>query len=149
MRGVVQRVTQARVSVSGETVGEIDGGLCVLVGVGRGDDASAAKWLAEKVAGLRIFEDDAGKMNRSLLDTGGALLAISQFTLFGDARKGKRPSFTAAMEPTAANELFEAFCAHGRQLGLRVETGRFGADMLVEIHNDGPVTILLDSTKQF
>jgi D-aminoacyl-tRNA deacylase len=149
MRAVVQRVARAVVTVDGEPVGRIERGLCVLVGVGRDDADADADSLAEKVSGLRIFEDDAGKMNLGSSDVGGALLAVSQFTLFGDARKGKRPSFGEAMEPVRANELFERFCARARLLGLRVETGRFRAHMQVELVNDGPVTILLDTRKVF
>jgi len=149
MRAVVQRVTRASVTVGEEVVGRIGAGLCVLVGVGRSDDEEDAAALAEKVVGLRIFEDEGGKMNRSLLETGGRLLAVSQFTLFGDVRKGKRPSFVEAMEPARANALFERFCAHCRALGAVVETGRFRAEMQVELVNDGPVTILLDTKKLF
>jgi D-aminoacyl-tRNA deacylase len=149
MRAVVQRVRWARVSVGHEQVGAIENGLCALVGVGRDDAEGDADALAEKLSGLRIFEDEAGKMNLGLLETGGALLAVSQFTLFGDARKGKRPSFTDAMEPVRAQELFERFCARARALGLAVETGRFRAEMLVELANDGPVTLLIDTKKQF
>ncbi len=149
MRAVVQRVKRASVTVGEEVVGRIDGGLCVLVGVGNGDDETDAAALAEKVVGLRVFEDEAGKMNRAMLDVSGSLLAVSQFTLFGDVRKGKRPSFVEAMEPVRANELFERFCAACRELGARVETGRFRADMQVELINDGPVTILLDTKKLF
>lgn len=149
MRAVVQRVKRAAVTVEGEVIGRIDGGLCVLVGVGNGDDEGDATSLAEKVVGLRIFEDEAGKMNRALLESGGRVLAVSQFTLFGDVRKGKRPSFVEAMEPARANELFERFCAGCRALGAEVETGRFRADMQVELVNDGPVTILIDTKKVF
>jgi len=149
MRAVVQRVGRASVTVDGERVGAIGSGLCVLVGVGNGDEESDAEALAEKVVGLRIFEDDAGRMNRGLLEHGGAVLAVSQFTLFGDVRKGKRPSFVEAMEPVRANELFERFCGACRRLGAHVETGRFRADMQVELVNDGPVTILLDTKKLF
>jgi D-tyrosyl-tRNA(Tyr) deacylase len=137
------------VTVGDEKVGSIGAGLCVLVGVGSADDETDADALAEKVVGLRVFEDEAGKMNRSLLERGGSVLAVSQFTLFGDVRKGKRPSFVEAMEPMRANELFERFCAASRRLGARVETGRFRADMQVELVNDGPVTILLDTKKVF
>jgi len=149
MRAVVQRVTRAAVTVGGEVVGRIGAGLCVLVGVGAADDEADADALAEKVVGLRIFEDEAGKMNRSLLDTGGALLAVSQFTLFGDARKGRRPSFVEAMEPARASELFERFCAACRARGVHVETGCFRTEMQVELVNDGPVTILVDTKKRF
>lgn len=149
MRAVVQRVTRAKVTVGGEEVGAIGQGLCVLVGVAGIDGEADAKALAEKVVGLRIFEDEQGKMNRSVQDVGGAVLAVSQFTLLGDVRKGKRPSFVEAMEPGRANELFESFVAACRGLGVQVATGRFRAEMLVELVNDGPVTILLDTHKAF
>jgi D-tyrosyl-tRNA(Tyr) deacylase len=151
MRAVVQRVTHGAVSVAGpaggrEELGRIDVGLVVLVGVRQGDSEDEARWLAGKVANLRIFEDDEHKFNRSLLDVGGAALVISQFTLYGDARRGRRPSFTDAAAPDVAAPLIERFCAFLRQEGIaRVETGRFQAHMLVEIHNDGPVTIILDA----
>lgn len=149
MRAVVQRVSRARVSVSGEVVGEIGAGSCVLVGVARGDDEEAARTLADKVIGLRIFEDEAGKMNLSLEDVGGELLAISQFTLMGDVRKGRRPSFGGAMEPEGAQRLFELFCDACRARGIRVATGRFRAEMSVELVNEGPVTLLLDTERAF
>jgi len=149
MRAVVQRVSRAEVSVGPEVVGRIGAGLCVLVGVGQEDVDADARVLADKVTGLRIFEDDAGRMNLSLLDTVGALLAISQFTLFGDVRKGKRPSFSDAMEPQRASELFESFCMACRERGVAVATGRFRAEMRVELVNEGPVTILLDTKKAF
>lgn len=149
MRAVVQRVQEAKVDVDGETVGRIARGLCVLVGVGKDDVEADAESLADKVVGLRIFEDAEGKMNQSLLEVGGSVLAISQFTLYGDVRRGKRPSFTDAMEPTRANQLFEHFCAQVKQSGASVETGRFRAHMLVSLANDGPVTILLDTKKLF
>ncbi len=149
MRAVVQRVSRAQVQVAGETVGGIGRGLCVLVGVGKDDAPADAEALADKVVNLRIFEDEAGKMNLDLLAVGGAVLAISQFTLLGDARKGRRPSFSEAMEPVQAQELFEAFCAACRKLGSEVQTGRFRAEMAVELVNDGPVTILLDSKRVF
>ncbi|HSC89124.1 MAG TPA: D-aminoacyl-tRNA deacylase [Polyangiaceae bacterium] len=149
MRAVVQRVTRAEVRVGGEVVGRVGVGFCVLVGVARGDDEAAARSLAAKVVGLRIFEDEDGKMNRDLLETGGGLLAISQFTLLGDVRRGKRPSFTEALEPDAARELFDTFCQACREAGAVVETGRFRADMQVELVNDGPVTILLDTARAF
>lgn len=149
MRAVVQRVSEARVVVDQQTVGQIGAGLCVLVGIGKNDTSADARALADKVLGLRIFEDAAQKMNLSVQDTGGALLAISQFTLLGDTRKGKRPSFGAAMEPTRAQELFELFCESCRQCGTRVETGRFRAHMDVTLTNSGPVTILLDTEKTF
>jgi D-aminoacyl-tRNA deacylase len=149
MRAVVQRVTRARVLVGEEVTGQIGAGLVVLLAVGRGDDEKAADYLAEKVAGLRIFDDDAGKMNRSVGDIGGAVLCISQFTLFGDVRRGKRPSFDDAAAPADAERLYQYFVAQLRAPGLPVETGRFRAMMQVELSNDGPVTILLDSAKTF
>jgi D-aminoacyl-tRNA deacylase len=149
MRAVVQRVARAKVTVNGEIAGEIAGGLCAFVGVGREDADGDADALADKIVGLRIFEDGEGKMNKSLLEVGGRLLAISQFTLFGDARKGRRPSFGEAMEPEGARALFERFCSHSKRLGVPVETGRFRAEMLVELVNDGPVTLLLDTKKVF
>jgi D-tyrosyl-tRNA(Tyr) deacylase len=149
MRAVFQRALRARVTVDGEVVGEIGPGACVLVGVGRNDSEADADALADKVLGLRVFEDEAGKMNRSLIDVGGALLAVSQFTLYGDARKGRRPSFTDAMEPARANSLFQRFCEACRGRGVPPATGRFRAEMLVEIANDGPVTILLDTERTF
>lgn len=149
MRAVVQRVTRGEVVVQGTTVGAIGAGLVVLVGVARDDTESDAEQLASKVVGLRVFPDDDGKMNRTVLDVGGALLAVSQFTLLGDARRGKRPSFGDAMEPERARELFEHHCAECRREGARVETGRFREHMRVLIENDGPVTILLDTRKTF
>ena len=149
MRAVVQRVTRAKVTVAGRVTGEIAAGLCVLVGVAREDAESDADYLADKVVGLRIFEDADGKMNLGLLETEGALLAVSQFTLLGDVKKGKRPSFGGAMEPEGANALFERFCGRCRGHGVRVETGQFRAHMDVELVNDGPVTILLDSKRAF
>ncbi len=144
MRAVVQRVSQAAVSVAGEVVGAIGRGVVVLVGVTHGDTAAQAEWLARKIAGLRIFEDDAAKINAGLLDVDGAALVISQFTLYADARKGRRPSFTGAAPPEVAEPLVERFAQVLRDHGVPVETGVFGAHMLVEIHNDGPVTILLE-----
>lgn len=149
MRAVVQRVSRAKVTVAGEIAGEIGLGLLVLLGVGREDSNANADYLAEKIVGLRIFEDDAGKMNRSVLDVGGAVLVVSQFTLYGDARKGKRPSFDDAAPPQRARELYEYFVEKIRAAGLRCETGRFQEMMAVELVNEGPVTILLDSTKIF
>jgi D-tyrosyl-tRNA(Tyr) deacylase len=149
MRAVVQRVSRARVLVEGRVTGEIAAGLVVLLGVGQGDTSDAAKYLAEKTATLRIFADDAGKMNRSLVDIGGAALVVSQFTLYGDARGQRRPSFLKAAPPEEANRLYEEYCAALRGLGVRVETGIFQAMMAVELTNDGPVTILLDSEKLF
>jgi D-aminoacyl-tRNA deacylase len=149
MRAVIQRVSRARVAVSGEVVGEIGAGLLVLLGVGREDAESDAMYLAEKIAGLRIFEDDQGKMNRSIGETGGTVLAISQFTLYGDVRRGKRPSFDETALPEKAKQLYEFFVEKIRAAGLRCETGRFQAMMQVELVNEGPVTILLDSKKTF
>ena len=149
MRAVVQRVSRASVSVDGRTTGEIGSGLVVLVAVGKEDTAATAGAMAEKVANLRIFGDEAGKMNRSLLDTGGAALAISQFTLYGDARGQRRPSFIQAGPPELGKALYEEFVRALRGLGVRVETGVFQAHMAVELVNDGPVTILLDSEKVF
>ena len=149
MRAVVQRVTRASVQVDGETVGAIELGLLVLLGVGQEDTEADADYLAEKISGLRIFEDAEGKMNLSVVDISGAMLAVSQFTLFGDVRRGKRPSFDAAARPEKAERLYEYFVSRVRAAGLRCETGRFRAMMNVELVNAGPVTILLDSKKQF
>ena len=149
MRAVVQRVKRASVRVGPQVVGEIGSGLLVLVGVAQGDGEAAADYLAGKVAGLRIFEDGEGKMNRSVSEAGGAVLAVSQFTLYGDVRRGKRPSFDAAARPEEARRLYERFVARLRAAGLRCETGRFQEMMDVELVNDGPVTILLDSEKIF
>jgi len=149
MRAVVQRVSRAKVTVGTEITGEIGLGLLVLLGVGREDSEANADYLAEKIVGLRIFEDDGGKMNRSVLDVRGAVLVVSQFTLYGDARKGKRPSFDDAAPPQRARELYEYFVEKIRSAGLRCETGRFQEMMAVELVNEGPVTILLDSTKIF
>ncbi|HUI85398.1 MAG TPA: D-aminoacyl-tRNA deacylase [Candidatus Binatia bacterium] len=149
MRAVVQRVSRASVKVEGELAGAIGKGLLVLLGVAQDDSASDAEYLAEKIAGLRIFEDADGKMNLSVMDVGGGVLAVSQFTLFGDVRRGKRPSFDAAARPERARELYEYFVDHVRAAGLRCETGRFQEMMEVELVNSGPVTILLDSKKTF
>ena len=149
MRAVVQRVSRAKVTVSGEITGEIGRGLLVLLGVGAGDSRADADYLAEKIAGLRIFEDADGKMNLSVAEIAGTLLVVSQFTLYGDARRGKRPSFDAAAPPQAARELYEYFVEKIRAAGLRCETGRFQEMMRVELVNEGPVTILLDSGKAF
>jgi D-tyrosyl-tRNA(Tyr) deacylase len=149
MRAVVQRVSRASVSVDGKVTGEIGPGLVVLVAVGKEDTVATASTMAEKVANLRIFGDDAGKMNRSLLDTSGAALAISQFTLYGDARGQRRPSFIQAGPPELGKAVYEEFARALRGLGVRVETGVFQAHMAVELVNDGPVTILLDSEKVF
>lgn len=147
MRAVVQRVARGRVTVAGQTVGEVGPGFVVLLGVGRDDDAAAAAYLAEKVANLRVFDDDQGKMNRSLLETGGGALVISQFTLYGDVRRGRRPSYIQAAPPEAANALYQQFCAGLRRLGVPVATGQFQTHMQVDLTNDGPVTILLDSDR--
>jgi D-aminoacyl-tRNA deacylase len=149
MRAVLQRVTRASVRVGGETVGEIGPGLVVLLGVARDDEERDARYLVEKVLTLRVFEDAEGRMNLSLEETGGALLAVSQFTLYGDVRKGRRPSWFDAAPPERARPLYEHFVAEARARGARVETGSFQAMMEVELVNDGPVTILLDSRKLF
>jgi D-tyrosyl-tRNA(Tyr) deacylase len=149
MRAVVQRVSRARVTVNGEITGEIGLGLLVLLGVGRDDTEADAIYLAEKICGLRVFEDAQGKMNRSVQDAGGSVLAVSQFTLYGDVRRGKRPSFDAAAAPEKARPLYEFFVEQIRAAGLRCETGRFQETMRVELMNEGPVTILLDSGKGF
>jgi D-tyrosyl-tRNA(Tyr) deacylase len=149
MRAVVQRVSRAQVTVDGEITGEIGPGLLVLVGVGRDDTKTDAVYLAEKIAGLRVFEDQAGKMNLGVHEIGGSVLAVSQFTLYGDVRRGKRPSFDAAAAPETARALYEFFVERIRTEGLRCETGRFQATMKVELVNEGPVTILLDSVKTF
>ena len=147
MRAVVQRVTESRVEVANEVVGKIGVGLLVLLGVARNDTTSDADYLTEKIINLRIFDDAEGKMNRSLVDLGGEMLLVSQFTLFGDTRRGRRPSYTEAAEPEKANELYEYFVGRARGLGINVETGVFQAMMKVSLTNDGPVTILLDSRK--
>ena len=149
MRAVVQRVSRAEVRIEGQLVGRIAGGLVVLVGIGSEDSHEAGEWLAEKIVHLRVFDDDAGKMNRSLLETSGAVLCISQFTLYGDCRKGRRPSYERAAPPEAARVLYESFVAALRSHGVRVETGEFRAMMEVELVNDGPVTLLLDSERLF
>jgi D-aminoacyl-tRNA deacylase len=149
MRAVVQRVSRAEVRVEGRVTGAVGRGLVVLLGVAQGDDDEAARYLADKVAALRIFEDDAGKMNRSVSEVGGGVLVVSQFALLGDARKGNRPGFTAAAPPELADALYQRFCALLREKGLPVGTGVFRAHMEVELVNDGPVTLMLDSTKAF
>jgi len=149
MRAVVQRVSEASVRVEGEEVGRIGHGILVLLGVGRDDDPNDAAYLAEKVVHLRIFADEQGKMNRSLLDVGGGLLAVSQFTLWGDCRKGRRPSFAAAAEPEKAEKLYDDFIRRVRSLGVTVAAGRFQEMMQVSLVNDGPVTLLLGSKKVF
>ena len=149
MRAVVQRVSRAKVTVGQLTTGQIGIGLLVLLGVGQQDTEQDSIYLAEKIAGLRIFEDEYGKMNRSVQDVGGSVLAVSQFTLYGDVRRGKRPSFDDAAPPEPARKLYELFVERIRAAGLRCETGKFQEMMRVELVNEGPVTILLDSTKTF
>jgi D-tyrosyl-tRNA(Tyr) deacylase len=149
MRAVVQRVSRAKVTVGGEVIGEIGAGLMILLGLGREDSSATASALAEKAANLRIFADENEKMNRSLLDVKGSALVVSQFTLYGDASGGRRPSFVAAAPPELANALYEEFCKELRKLGVHVATGIFQAMMSVESVNEGPVTILLDSEKKF
>lgn len=149
MRAVVQRVTESSVTVEGEITGKIGKGLTVLIGVEEGDTEKDARYIADKISGLRIFEDDEGKMNLSVKDAGGDVLAVSQFTLLGDARKGKRPGFTAAARPEEADALYRKTVELIKNQGIRVEEGVFQTHMEVEIHNDGPVTILLDSRKIF
>jgi D-aminoacyl-tRNA deacylase len=149
MRAVVQRVTRGDVTSEGKITGAIAQGLVVLLGVGGNDSDSDAAYMAEKIAGLRIFEDGASKMNLSVQDVGGQILAVSQFTLYGDARKGKRPSFSDAAGPEEANRLYRLFCEILKGMNIRVEEGIFQSDMLVRIYNDGPVTILIDSKKEF
>jgi D-tyrosyl-tRNA(Tyr) deacylase len=144
MRALVQRVSQARVVVDGEEVGAVGQGYAVLLGVHMRDTAAEARSLAEKVAHLRVFADDEGKMNRSIIDVGGAVLSVSQFTLYGNTEKGRRPSFIEAAPPEQANALYEVFNVRLRELGVPVNTGRFRAVMTVEIHNDGPVTLMLE-----
>jgi D-aminoacyl-tRNA deacylase len=149
MRAVVQRVTSSKVEVDSQTVGEINAGLLVLLGVARDDGESDADYLAGKIINLRVFRDEAGKMNRSLADTGGAMLVVSQFTLYGDTRKGRRPSYIDAAEPEKAKALYEYFAGRVRSEGVTVETGVFQAMMQVSLVNDGPVTILIDSQRKF
>lgn len=149
MRAVIQRVEKASVSVEGEIKGQIGAGFLVLIGVEEGDGDADFKYIADKVPNLRVFEDEQGKMNRSLLDVGGEVLAVSQFTLLGDARGGRRPSFITAARPETADPMYERLVAEWRARGIRVETGVFGAHMKVALVNDGPVTILLDSRRRF
>ena len=149
MRAVVQRVTHAQVQIAGETVGSIGQGLLVLLGVKAGDTEKDGEYIAGKLVKLRIFEDENGKMNRSVLDVNGSILCVSQFTLLGDARGQNRPGFTMAEAPERVNELYQNVCAHIRAMGVPIETGVFRADMQVTLCNDGPVTILLDSEKLF
>jgi D-tyrosyl-tRNA(Tyr) deacylase len=149
MRAVVQRVKRAEVRVEEEVVGQIGAGLVVLVGVGKDDAQASGEVLAERIANLRVFDDEQGRMNRSLLETGGQALCVSQFTLYGDCRKGRRPSYDQAAPPERALLLYESFIQSLRSLGIRTETGRFRAMMEVELTNDGPVTLLLDSDRLF
>jgi D-tyrosyl-tRNA(Tyr) deacylase len=149
MRACVQRVTRASVTVDGQVCGQIGRGLVVLLGVAADDTPDDARQLAGKIAELRIFQDEAGQMNRSLIDIGGAMLVVSQFTLLGDCRRGRRPSFTAAAPPELAESLYEQFVRCVAEQGIAIATGRFRADMQVELVNDGPVTLLLDSRKEF
>ena len=149
MRAVVQRVKKAQVSVDGEVVGRIGRGLMVLLGVAEGDGPEDVRYMVDKISNLRIFDDADGKMNLSCLDVGGGVLAVSQFTLLGDCRRGRRPSFTAAAGPDSANALYEQFVEGVRALGVEVETGVFRAEMEVSLINHGPVTIILDSSKSF
>lgn len=149
MRAVVQRVSKAKVAVEEEVTGRIEKGLVVLLGIGREDNDADIKYLADKILNLRIFEDDNGKMNISLLDIKGELLVVSQFTLYGDCRRGKRPGFDKAARPDTAEEMYIRFVECCRGYGINVETGKFQATMMVEINNEGPVTILLDSKKEF
>jgi D-aminoacyl-tRNA deacylase len=149
MRAVVQRVSRARVTVNNQVIAEIGRGLLVLLGVGREDDQASANYLSDKIIGLRIFEDDTGKMNQAVREAGGKLLLVSQFTLYGDLRRGKRPSFDAAALPEKARVLYQYLVERIRAAGLACETGKFQDTMQVELVNDGPVTILLDSSKEF
>ena len=148
MRAVVQRVTKAGVAIDGNTVGEIGSGLCVLLGVGAGDAERDAEWLADKIVNLRIFEDEGGKMNRSLLEVGGGVLVVSQFTLYGDCRKGRRPSFTEAASTEEGNRLYEYFVEQVKNSGAETACGVFQTHMAVEIVNDGPVTLILDTYRE-
>ncbi|MGM9935913.1 MAG: D-aminoacyl-tRNA deacylase [Candidatus Ornithomonoglobus sp.] len=147
MRAVIQRVTNAGVTVDGNTISRIGHGLLIFLGIGDGDTEADLKYIADKTMGLRIFSDENDKMNLNVSDIGGEILVISQFTLYGDCRKGRRPNFTSSMEPVKANEMYERFIGYLRENGIHVEHGEFGADMKVELLNDGPVTILLDSSK--
>jgi D-tyrosyl-tRNA(Tyr) deacylase len=149
VRAVAQRVKAAHVVVGDRTVGRVDAGLLVYLGAGRSDDDEAAVWMAQKLAGLRVFADDQGRMARDVMETGGGVLVVPQFTLYGDVRKGRRPSFDAAADPEPAERLYELCCSKLRERGLRVETGRFRAMMEVHCTVDGPVTILIDSQREF
>lgn len=147
MRAVIQRVNRASVEVDGDIVGKIENGLLVFLGVGNADTENDLKYIADKTVGLRIFSDDDGKMNLSVADICGEILVVSQFTLYGDCRKGRRPNFTSSMEPASAEKMYESFIEYIKNKGIKTEHGRFGADMQVSILNDGPVTIILDSSK--
>ena len=149
MRAVVQRVRAARLEVEGELIADIGQGLVAFVGAGQGDEARDLQYVADKIVGLRIFEDAQGKMNRSVLDTGGSVLLVSQFTVYGDVRRGRRPSFSGAMEPAQAERAYQRLVELVRSRNVPVQTGRFQAHMRVAVDNDGPVTILVDSQKQF
>jgi D-tyrosyl-tRNA(Tyr) deacylase len=148
MRVLLQRVARASVSIGGQVTGEVGRGFCLLVGFTHSDTIDEAVWMAEKIVGLRLFADSAGKMNLGLSEVGGALLVVSQFTLYGDASKGRRPSFIDAARPEQAIPLYQRFCAELANRGIAVATGEFGAEMLVEIHNDGPVTLMLERTHE-
>lgn len=145
MRAVIQRVTSSSVEVEDKIIGEINRGYCVLLGVTHDDTSKDAEWIVNKIIGLRIFEDEEGKLNRSLTDVGGSVLLVSQFTLYGDCRKGRRPSFVKAARPELANELYEKCCSFFKEKGITVQTGKFQANMKVSINNDGPVTLIIDS----
>jgi D-tyrosyl-tRNA(Tyr) deacylase len=147
VRACIQRVSEAQVTVDGEAIGRIGRGLVVLLGVGQQDGVAEVNWLAEKVIGLRIFADDAGKLNRSLAEVGGAMLVVSQFTLYGDCQRGRRPSFTSAASPELAERLYEAFVTVVKRAGIEVATGRFREHMLVSLVNDGPVTLWIDTAE--
>lgn len=149
MRSVVQRVTHGKVTVDGEVIGQIQKGMVILLGVGENDTSEDMTYLADKILGLRIFDDPDGKMNLSIQEIDGSMLIVSQFTLYGDCRKGRRPSYSSAANPDMANKMYESFLQYVRDAGVHVETGKFQAMMDVEIHNDGPVTLLLDSKKSF
>jgi len=149
MRAVIQRVSSASVTVDGEIIGEIGAGLLVFLGIHHDDGSRELTWMADKISNLRIFEDKEGKMNNSLLDTGGAMLVVSQFTLYGDCRKGRRPGYSAAAPPEFANALYENFITRIKETGIKTASGKFQAHMDVQLINDGPVTLLLDSSKTF
>lgn len=148
MKAVVQRIKQAKVEVDGEVTGKISSGILIFLGVGDEDSIKEVEWMSEKISGLRIFEDEVGKMNLSLMDVQGSALVVSQFTLYGDCRKGKRPSFASAAKPEIANTLYEEFVKSFRQKGINTETGRFQAMMDVSLINDGPVTLIIESPEK-